>query len=160
MVADRRKRIEENGCLIEEMKGRVDPGPSGPPGDEVTGPGRASKVEKAYEDGFEGIASDGENVQRPVGGAFSRRRTAFSAFSGAAAGGGRGFGFGLIALSCLLYHGCLLLVPIAPLSTAGKVALSSRSCRNRRGILLDRGLHPRSGGYPGAGGGRSIRGGG
>lgn len=24
MVADRRKRIEENGCLIEEMKGRVD----------------------------------------------------------------------------------------------------------------------------------------
>lgn len=36
----------------------------------------------------------------------------------------RRLGFGLVVLSCLLY-GCLLLVPSAPLSTAGKVALSS-----------------------------------
>lgn len=36
----------------------------------------------------------------------------------------RRLGFGLVVLSCLLY-GCLLFVPSAPLSTAGKVALSS-----------------------------------
>jgi hypothetical protein len=41
-------------------------------------------------------------------------------------GGGwrRRLGFGLVVLSCLLY-GCLLFVPSAPLSTSGKVALSS-----------------------------------
>jgi len=36
----------------------------------------------------------------------------------------RRLGFGLVALSCLLY-GCLLLVPATSLSTEGKVALSS-----------------------------------
>jgi hypothetical protein len=41
-------------------------------------------------------------------------------------GGGwrRRLGFFLVILSCLLY-GCLLFVPSAPLSTSGKVALSS-----------------------------------
>ena len=41
-------------------------------------------------------------------------------------GGGwrRRLGLFLVLLSCLLY-GCLLLVPSAPLSTSGKVALSS-----------------------------------
>jgi hypothetical protein len=41
-------------------------------------------------------------------------------------GGGwrRRLGFGLVLLSFILY-GCLLLVPSAPLSTSGKVALSS-----------------------------------
>jgi hypothetical protein len=37
---------------------------------------------------------------------------------------GRVFGFGLIGLSTLLYLG-LFLVPIAPLSTEGKIALAS-----------------------------------
>jgi len=36
----------------------------------------------------------------------------------------RRLGFGLVGLSCLLY-GSLLLVPMTPLSTKGKVALSS-----------------------------------
>ena len=36
----------------------------------------------------------------------------------------RRLGFGLVILSCLLY-GCLLLVPMTPFSTKGKVALSS-----------------------------------
>ena len=88
----------------------------------MTGPGRASKVEKLMKMASRGSPPTGKMSSGPLAAPSPPEDGLFGFFRGG--GWRRRLGFGLIALSCLLY-GCLLLVPSAPLSTSGKVALSS-----------------------------------
>jgi hypothetical protein len=136
------------------MKGRVRPGPSGPPGDEVTGPGRASKVEKLMKMASRGSPPTGKMSSGPLAAPSPPEDGPFRAFSGAAAGGG-----GSVRTDRPILPP-LRLPPPGPNGAPihrGKGRPLVPSCRNRRGILLDRGLHPRSGGYRAlAGGARSA----